>query len=754
MWILACCFLATGRLGEALQARVESPIGFSLRQQLNREPAVSSRLVAFGFDDATLSYLGAEDLNLDEWQKVFEALAAKQPKAILIDKIFGSPSPLTYGPTFVSRIQGLNTPIVTASFVTSDPISFRTPLSWLKAWPSSPLNPSGTLSNDKGPYLYGAHPQVAAAFKNYGHSEYGEYGRIMPVKFRPMQKGPGGLMSLHWSLYAGNSLAVNNNEVVVDNTTIPTDREGLAWVNSLSDAAIRKKTYKLQHVIQDARLGRPIRVVNPGDVVIVLSNLFIGGGHNLVDAFGTRPAGYSLLSIANSAMTGAWLWPCPPSIVIVIAVALGVLGFSLPWLVGPYQAQALAFGLSLSVGLVGLAGFIFYGLIIPWIGLALCPIGCGGLAAIYRLAIMSLRSRDLHRALAGIIPKEQVQAVIENPKLLDIAPQEKIVSILFIDIVGFSVRSDKLPPKQAFDELRDLMRGMTDLIHHYGGWVDKSLGDGLLCCFGFDMTRRLFMQRHADEALKCAIAIQDYSLQRILQAENHGQIPFALRIGINTASVYIGDLGDKHRFDLTMIGSGVNFASRLETSCAPFKILISVDTKRHLSDEFIRSIHLNKRLIKVKHVPTLVETFECNPFTSDPQRLYRGGRVLHGNEYERRQSRRIPIPKDVSIIVHSEHGALRLVDCSESGISTFGEHYFAKGVHLRVDSISHQESDLAHRLLSHRITPFDAEVRWGDPQEDGGFLHGLALTGLPHAQRQMLFQALSEWTQPNLQNVI
>src|SRR5690606_6374571 len=101
-----------------------------------------------------------------------------------------------------------------------------------------------------------------------------------------------------------------------------------------------------------------------------------------------------------------------------------------------------------------------------------------------------------------------------------------------------------------------------------GGYVDRTLGDGMLCVFGYSAEGGPGeSQYHADQALTCAAAIQRKNIQRILDARSTGDAVFPLRIGINTAGVFIGNLGDSVNSDFTVIGNGVNFASRLEHSC-------------------------------------------------------------------------------------------------------------------------------------------------------------------------------------------
>src|SRR5690606_9173672 len=109
----------------------------------------------------------------------------------------------------------------------------------------------------------------------------------------------------------------------------------------------------------------------------------------------------------------------------------------------------------------------------------------------------------------------------------------KVVSIMFIDIVGFSAISESRSPEEVFKYLKDLMDRMRSEIHAHGGVVDRVLGDGLLAFFGYHYDGRKASDDHASQALAAALVIQRQNVEHCLKAGDGDPI-FPLRIGINT----------------------------------------------------------------------------------------------------------------------------------------------------------------------------------------------------------------------------
>jgi len=119
----------------------------------------------------------------------------------------------------------------------------------------------------------------------------------------------------------------------------------------------------------------------------------------------------------------------------------------------------------------------------------------------------------------------------------------------------------------------------------YGATIDKYVGDAIMIFFGDPESKGI-----REDALACvakAIAMRDcmVELQRDWR-ESGIEKPLRCRMGIHTDYCTVGNFGSDDRMDYTIIGSGVNLASRLEGAATPGEIIISYETHAHIKDRF------------------------------------------------------------------------------------------------------------------------------------------------------------------------
>ena len=124
---------------------------------------------------------------------------------------------------------------------------------------------------------------------------------------------------------------------------------------------------------------------------------------------------------------------------------------------------------------------------------------------------------------------------------------------------------------------------MSRIALDHGATIDKFVGDAILIFFGDPETKGV-----KEDALACvdmAIALRK-RLQALDRAWRDSGIekPLQCRMGIHTDFCTVGNFGSEDRLDYTIIGGGVNTASRLETAAAPGEILISYETFAHVRD--------------------------------------------------------------------------------------------------------------------------------------------------------------------------
>jgi DNA-binding response OmpR family regulator len=149
---------------------------------------------------------------------------------------------------------------------------------------------------------------------------------------------------------------------------------------------------------------------------------------------------------------------------------------------------------------------------------------------------------------------------------------ERTVSVMFSDLVGFTPMSASLSPSELIALLNDYFDVMCPIVKQHAGDIDKFIGDAIMAVF--DEVRG---QPPAPErAVRAALA-----MQAAMPWFNTGRpIALAMRIGINTGPVIRGDLGSKVvRRDYTVIGDTVNQANRYESRCPHGRVLISRSTR-------------------------------------------------------------------------------------------------------------------------------------------------------------------------------
>lgn len=176
-------------------------------------------------------------------------------------------------------------------------------------------------------------------------------------------------------------------------------------------------------------------------------------------------------------------------------------------------------------------------------------------------------------------------------------------TVLFSDIRSFTTLSEELGPQGIISLLNDYFTRMVDCIADQGGMLDKFIGDAIMAVFGT-------AKRHdddADRAVRAAIAMMTHL--RAFNAERlaDGKRAIDIGVGINTDLVVSGNIGSPKRQDYTVIGDGVNLASRLESANKQYgtHILVSEHTLHRLKGTY-RSREVDRVVVKGKTKPVAV----------------------------------------------------------------------------------------------------------------------------------------------------
>ena len=200
-----------------------------------------------------------------------------------------------------------------------------------------------------------------------------------------------------------------------------------------------------------------------------------------------------------------------------------------------------------------------------------------------------LQEREFIRETFGRYVSENVaKSLLDHPEQLQLGGEERIVSVLFIDLRSYSTISEQMPPAQVVEMLNQYFGSMNDIIARHHGSVIEFLGDAILAVFGAPN----YMSDHAEKAMRCALDMcqqlkdlnEQWKEQGIDRYWRHAGIEqLQARIGIHSGRVIAGNLGSPSRMKYAVIGDTVNVAARLETMNKELKSEVCISAEVYSS---------------------------------------------------------------------------------------------------------------------------------------------------------------------------
>lgn len=185
-------------------------------------------------------------------------------------------------------------------------------------------------------------------------------------------------------------------------------------------------------------------------------------------------------------------------------------------------------------------------------------------------------------------------------------------TVLFSDIRGFTTLTEQLGAQGTVALLNEYFALMVDCIQREGGMLDKFIGDAIMAAFGIPLAH----DDDPDRAVRTAVAMIKTLDNWNLQRQKEGKAPVNIGVGLNTDVVVSGNIGCNKRMDYTIIGDGVNLASRLESACKEYgaRILVSEFTVHKLQGTY-RKREIDRVVVKGKTEP--VGVYEILSFHTD-----------------------------------------------------------------------------------------------------------------------------------------
>ena len=194
------------------------------------------------------------------------------------------------------------------------------------------------------------------------------------------------------------------------------------------------------------------------------------------------------------------------------------------------------------------------------------------------------QGRQIQGAFGQYVAPEIVRRIIDDPNLVKLGGERKMITVLFADVRGFTTLSEKLSsePEELTRLLNEIMTALSRIVTRHGGTIDKYIGD---CVMAF-WNAPLEDPEHASNAVRAAFdMIQEIgSLREGAQPAGSSlrDLGIAMGVGVNSGECVVGNMGSEQRFDYTVIGDPVNVASRLEGLSKEYRVplLVGEDTAK------------------------------------------------------------------------------------------------------------------------------------------------------------------------------
>jgi len=311
----------------------------------------------------------------------------------------------------------------------------------------------------------------------------------------------------------------------------------------------------------------------------------------------------------NNTFYGKWSFGSALGVIFLFTLVMGLSAcFRAAWIL--YSA-----GILILIGLIALTW-------VQFIHFTLFPIvSIGGsslfvfFGIIVGLQIAVAKDRTFIRnAFSKYVPEKVVNQMLLHPELLKLGGEERVLTVLFADLAGFTSISEKMPPQDLVRYLNEYLTEMTDIILAEGGIIDKFEGDAIMAEFGAPIST----PNHEDMAVMAALKMQR-RLSELREIWHQKDLPeLHCRIGINTGTMIVGNMGSNNAFDYTVIGDAVNLASRLESANKRYEtfLMISESTHAKLTPGKFRTRLLD--VIKVKGKSKAIKAYEVYGEISEP----------------------------------------------------------------------------------------------------------------------------------------
>jgi adenylate cyclase len=218
-----------------------------------------------------------------------------------------------------------------------------------------------------------------------------------------------------------------------------------------------------------------------------------------------------------------------------------------------------------------------------------------------------LQKQQIKKQFGTYLSPDLVAQLQRQPELLTLGGDSRELSIMFTDVRGFTTISEHYGEDvQGLTKIMNrYMTVMTRAILENKGTLDKYIGDAQMAFWNAPLDNN----KHALDAVRTAFQMLKDLETFNDEIKGEGVPAFGMGLGINTATVVVGNMGSTQRFDYTCLGDGVNLAARLEGQSKPYgvKLVLGPQTAELVGDVY-QVVELDLIAVKGKTEPARIYT--------------------------------------------------------------------------------------------------------------------------------------------------
>ncbi len=177
------------------------------------------------------------------------------------------------------------------------------------------------------------------------------------------------------------------------------------------------------------------------------------------------------------------------------------------------------------------------------------------------LTLLEKKHKWIKDAFSAYVSPNLVEHLIAHPEDLKLGGERRECTFIFTDLVGFTPLVEQSDPATLVTYLNEYFEGMIEIVFRHDGTVSKIMGDALAVMFSAPVVQK----DHAAKAVACVLEMDAYAQNFAQQKQKQGLDLGRTRIGVNTGTVIIGNMGGKNQLDYRALGDAINTAARLES---------------------------------------------------------------------------------------------------------------------------------------------------------------------------------------------